>query len=164
MTTDRQIYITPNFDNIMITNDSMNKGKAIEHYFISELLKNDFEIFVPVLDKGIDLIIKDREGGLVEVQVKSRVIKNGDDCFTIKDFSPKENFFIICHNISKDEYFCMPSKTFYEKSESYAEENRTKRKLPYSILIKHKWCINGKGIDLLKKALDNPHNKINRFL
>ena len=64
----------------MITNDSMNKGKAIEHYFISELLKNDFEIFVPVLDKGVDLIIKDREGGLVEVQVKSRVIKNGDDC------------------------------------------------------------------------------------
>ena len=43
----------------MKTTNSMNKGKAIEHYFISELLKNDFEIFVPVLDTGIYLIVKD---------------------------------------------------------------------------------------------------------
>lgn len=148
----------------MKTNDSMNKGKAIEHYFIYELLKNDFEIFVPVLDKGIDLIIKDREGGLVEVQVKSRVIKNGDDCFKIKDFTPKENFFIICHNITTNDFFCMPSKKFHEKSESYTEQNRIKRKLPNSILIKHKWCINDKGMALLKKALENPRNRISGFL
>lgn len=50
------------------------------------MLKNDFEIFVPVLDRGVDLIIKDREGGFVEVQVKSRVINNRDDFFVIKDF------------------------------------------------------------------------------
>ena len=41
----------------------MKKGKAIEHHIISELLKNDFDVFVPVVDTGTDLIIKDREEG-----------------------------------------------------------------------------------------------------
>ena len=148
----------------MKTNDSMNKGKAIEHYFISELLKNDFEIFVPVLDKGVDLIIKDREGGLVEVQVKSRVIKYKDDCFVIKDFHPQNNFFIICHNITTNDFFCMPSKKFYEKSVEYKEQNKKKRKLPNSSLVKHAWCKNEKGLALLKKALENPKNRISGFL
>ena len=148
----------------MKTNNSMNKGKAIEHYFISELLKNDFEIFVPVLDRGIDLIIKDREGGLVEIQIKSRIIKKGEDCFAIKDFIPRENFFIICHNISTGDFFCMPSIKFHQKSESYEEQNRKKRKLTNSSLIKHKWCKNEKGLDLLNKALENPRNRVSGFV
>ena len=47
----------------MKTKDNMKKGKAIEHHIISELLKNDFDVFVPVVDTGTDLIIKDREEG-----------------------------------------------------------------------------------------------------
>ena len=144
----------------MMTNNCINKGKAIEHFFICELLKNDFDIFVPVVDTGIDMIIKDREGGFVEVQVKSRIIKIDDDCFSIKDFIPKENFFIICHNISTNEFFCMPSITFFEKSETIIEDNRDKRILSYSSLIKHRWCKNEKGLALLKKALENPRNRI----
>tara|TARA_Y100000034_G_C6899253_1_gene415326 strand:- start:1623 stop:1925 length:303 start_codon:yes stop_codon:yes gene_type:complete len=100
----------------MKTTNPMNKGKAIEHYFICELLKNDFEIFVPIVDSGIDMIIKDRGGGFVEVQVKSRIIRTNKDRFVIKDFSPKENFFIICHNITTNDFFCMPSSKFHEKS------------------------------------------------
>ena len=108
--------------------------------------------------------MKDREGGFVEVQIKSRVIKIKEDCFVIKDFRPSHNFFIICHNISTNDFFCMPSKKFYEKSEEIIEQNKKKRQLPYSSLEKHKWCLNEKGLDLLKKALESKQNRVSGFL
>lgn len=148
----------------MKTNNPMAKGKAIEHYFISELLKNDFEIFIPVLDTGTDMIIKDREGGFVEIQVKSRIIKTDEDCFVIKDFVPKNNFFIICHDISTNDFFCMPSSKFFQKSELIEEQGKKKRQLTNLKLRKHSWCKNEKGMALLRKALENRANRISGFL
>ncbi|MEK6860459.1 MAG: hypothetical protein AABY07_00670 [Nanoarchaeota archaeon] len=34
--------------------------KAIEHWIISELLRNDFEVYVPALDEGVDFICRDK--------------------------------------------------------------------------------------------------------
>ena len=100
----------------------------------------------------------------MEVQVKGRDIKSDKDCFKIKDFTPRWNFFIICHNIHSNDFFCMPSKTFFQNSEGKMEQNKKKRKLSYSSLIKHDWCKNEKGLSLLKKALKSPKNKVSGFL
>ena len=59
----------------METTNFTKKGKAIEHFIISELLKNDFDVYTPVVDDGTDFIIKNRQGGFVEIQVKSRNIQ-----------------------------------------------------------------------------------------
>ena len=140
----------------------MKKGKAIEHLIIYELLKNDFDVFVPVVDTGTDLIIKDREGGLVEIQVKSRDIQSDEDVFFIKDFEPSHNFFIVCHNLNTNEFFCMPSKKFHEKSE--LDEGKKQRNLTNLKLRKHGWCRDEKGMALLKKALESKQNRISGYL
>ena len=144
----------------MKTENSTRKGKAIEYYIISELLKNDFEVFIPVVDEGVDLIIKDRKRGYVDIQIKSRTIKNDDDYFSIKDFEPKENFFIICHNINTNEFFVMPSITFHKKSEIYKEKEIIKRKIPYLTLKEYSYHKDEKGLELLRKALENSHNRL----
>ncbi|MCK5624212.1 hypothetical protein KAI04_00025 [Candidatus Pacearchaeota archaeon] len=146
----------------MITKNNTKKGKAIEYHIISELLKNDFDVFVPVVDTGTDLIIKDREGGLVEIQVKSRDIQSDEDVFFIKDFKPNFNFFIVCHNINTGDFFCMPSEKFYQKSNFNKEKNQ--RELTNSSLIKHNWCKNNKGVELLKKALESKQNRVSGYL
>ena len=145
----------------MNTENRMNKGKAIEFYLIHELLKNDFDVFTPVIDTGVDLIIKDRSGGFVEVQVKSRMIKEDRYGFRIKEFLPKENFFIVCHNIDKNEFFVMPSIIFHRKS---TKKTNGLREMKYDIIKKYEDFRNDKGLELLKRALDNPNNKISRAL
>jgi len=146
----------------MITKDNWKKGKAIEHYIISELLKNDFDVFVPVVDTGIDMIIKDREGGLVEIQVKSRNIQSDEDVFFIKDFTPNHNFFIVCHNINTGDFFCMPSKKFHQMSEL---NNKNERTMTYKrIKIRSFYTQNEKGMELLKKALESKQNRISGYL
>ena len=146
----------------MKTKDNMKKGKAIEHYIISELLKNDFDVFVPVVDTGTDLIIKDREGGLVEIQVKSRDIQNDEDVFFIKDFKPNFNFFIVCHNINTGDFFCMPSQKFHQKSN--LDEKKNQRTISYSTIKKHLYARNEEGIALLKKALESKQNRVKGYL
>jgi hypothetical protein len=146
----------------METSNFMKKGKAIEHLIISELLKNDFDVFVPVIDTGTDLIIKDKEGGFVEIQVKSRDIQEDNDFFFIKDFKPSFNFFIVCHNINTGDFFCMPSKKFHEKSG--LDEERNQRTLTHGTIKKHLYTKNEEGIALLKKALESKQNRISGFL
>lgn len=146
----------------MNTKNNWKKGKAIEHYIIYELLKNDFDVFVPVVDTGIDLIIKDREGGFVEIQVKSRDIQNDEDVFFIKDFEPNFNFFIVCHNMNTGDFFCMPSKKFHQKSN--LDEEKNQRTMPYSKIKMHSYAENENGIALLKKALESKQNRVSGYL
>jgi len=148
----------------MITKNNVKKGKAIEHYIISELLKNDFDVFVPVVDTGIDLIIKDKEGGLVEIQVKSRMINDDEDCFFIKSFEPRHNFFIVCHNINDNVFYVLASKVFHRLSELYEENGKKKLKIPYHKLRRRSYYANNEGIKLLKKALISQSNRVKLFL
>ncbi len=142
----------------METDDSRKKGKSAEHLIISELLKNDFDVFVPIVDDGTDLVISNNEGGLVKIQVKSRNIQGNEGLFFIKDFKPRWNFFIVCHDINTGDFFCMPSLKFHENSELERQNGKPVRTLMYKDL--KGWCKNGKGMALLKKALEDPDNQI----
>jgi len=146
----------------MKTKDKAKKGKAIEHYIIHELLKNDFDVFVPILDTGVDMIIKDKEGGFVELQVKSREIKGDQDVFFIKDFKPSHNFFIVCHNITTGDFFCMPSKKFYQMS---TLNDKNQRVMTYEkVKGRSYYTLNNEGLALLKKALESERNRLSGFL
>ncbi len=101
-------------------------------------------------------------GGLVEIQVKSRDIQNDEDVFFIKDFAPSYNFFIVCHNINTGDFFCMPSKKFYQKSTLDKEKNQ--RTLSYFKIKKHSYAENKNGLALLKKALESEQNRVSGYL
>ena len=142
------------------TDDNSKKGKAIEHYIISELLKYDFDVYIPLVDKGIDMIVKDNEGGFIEIQVKSRVITE-DGWFFIKDFKPKSNFFIVCHNLVKDDFVVIPSKTFNKHAEDFTQNGKKYRRMGYKHLQNWWQHRNQKGIKFLRKVLKNPKNRLN---
>lgn len=93
-------------------------GTYFEHLLISKLIKK-FEIYVPLIDKGIDFIVRKTVNGLpkyFEFQVKS-VRKRGGRLTIRKDkFCAHENLFLVFFNIKeKEDYeaYLIPSKVVH---------------------------------------------------
>lgn len=68
-----------------ITRQQMFDGKSAESIVCSELLKRGLAPFIPLLDDGIDIIVKTKNNKLYELQVKSNnspiIAKNNWDVF-----------------------------------------------------------------------------------
>ena len=48
-------------------------GKRIEYSIIAEMLKEDMDVYVPLVDdNGIDAVVRKPDGSFVEVQIKAR--------------------------------------------------------------------------------------------
>lgn len=73
-------------------------GKEGEFKVIGELLRRGFDIYLPVVDTGIDCIVKTKSD-FKEIQIKTRakVSGRGRLHFSVKEFSPRPNFYIICY-------------------------------------------------------------------
>ncbi|MGB9708363.1 MAG: hypothetical protein ACPLXC_03520 [Candidatus Pacearchaeota archaeon] len=84
---------------------------------IGELLKRGFDIYLPLVDiGGIDCIIK-TDVGYRDIQIKTREFAK-TLLFDVKDFTPRDNFFIICYNIKEpDAFWVIPSKVFKQNSQ-----------------------------------------------
>jgi hypothetical protein len=135
------------------------KGKAIEHYIISELLKSNFDVYVPVVDlEGVDMIVRG-DKSYVEIQVKSRNIKSPEDEFFIKDFSVSTNFFIVCHNLNTNDFWVMPSCIFNRHCSQKKDKSGRIIK-GYSSDKLPDFLKNEEGLRLLKKALVTKQNTI----
>jgi hypothetical protein len=92
-------------------------GKQGELMVIGELLKRGFDVYLPAVDiGGIDCIIK-TETGYKEIQIKTRESAK-ILLFDVKNFTPRDNFFIICYNLKEpDTFWIIPSKVFKENSQ-----------------------------------------------
>jgi len=93
---------------------SCTKGKQGELLVIGELLRRQFEIFTPLVDSGIDCLVKSGDGDYKEIQIKYRENK---PIFRVKNLKPSESFFVICYLKGKygDDIWIIPSKIFNEK-------------------------------------------------
>lgn len=92
-------------------------GKYFEQLFVSKIIKLGFDVFSPVLDKGIDFIVrKDRinQPRYFEIQVKSVREKGGRLTIGRGMFSPnQENLFLVFFNVKSDgnyDVYLMSSK------------------------------------------------------
>ena len=92
-------------------------GKQGELMVIGELLKRGFDVYVPAVDiGGIDCIIKTNKG-YKEIQIKTRE-EAKPLLFDVKEFIPRDNFFIICYNLKEpDVFWVIPSKVFKENAQ-----------------------------------------------
>ena len=92
-------------------------GKQGELMVIGELLRRGFEVYVPLVDVGgIDCIIK-TDVGYKEIQIKTRELARVL-LFDVKEFVPRDKFFIICYNIKEpDTFWVIPSKVFKENAQ-----------------------------------------------
>jgi len=100
-----------------MTKATQTTGKEGELRVIGELLRKGFDVYLPAVDiGGIDCIIK-TSIGYKEIQIKTRE-EAKLLLFDVKEFNPRENFFIICYNLKEpDTFWVVPSKVFKENSQ-----------------------------------------------
>lgn len=110
-----------------------------EHLIIKELLENKCELYIPIVDCGIDLIIRKSNGSYIEIQVKT-VSKSCKDplWFQINNLIPKNNFFVICISELYKKYWVIPSKFFYENSNKSKSVTKTKTNIIFDLNLKNK--------------------------
>ena len=77
------------------------KGKRAEFLVLGELLRRGADLYLPVVDTGIDAISRLKTGTYLEIQVKSTEAKNQAGYFNVSKLEPKPNLFIVCVDMSE---------------------------------------------------------------
>ncbi|WP_281994878.1 hypothetical protein [Ruegeria faecimaris] len=98
--------------------NSASFGKRIEYWVIGLLLKDGFDVFVPLVDDdGIDAIIRGRAGQKIDLQIKARSgqVKFGSSAlFGVGQSHPKERdgYYFLFYSERLDEMWLMSSADF----------------------------------------------------
>lgn len=99
---------------------SQQKGKRAEFLVFGELIKRGADLYLPVVDIGIDAILRRGDGTYLEIQVKSTQATEQAGWFIVYDLDlyEEERFFIVCVDMSRQtpEIWILPSKIFKEYS------------------------------------------------
>lgn len=77
-------------------------GKYFEQLLIANLIKLKIEVYTPVLDVGIDLVLRKGDRHL-DFQVKSVRKKGGRLTIRKDQFPNRENLFLVFFNVKKDD-------------------------------------------------------------
>jgi len=126
-------------------------GKAAEHIVISELLKRNMEPFIPVLDRGIDIVVKSKKLGLYyELQVKSNnsPIKENQKWFVFSgDLQIRENLIYVLVDMISNDIWIIPSEV--------VKEHGNQCKTQFDLHLQHKIKRKGDTRELLLQAYKN---------
>jgi len=99
------------------------KGKHAEFLVFGELISKGCELYLPIIDQGIDAILRKKDGTCAEIQVKSTEAEGQAGCFNVDDLNllrPREKLFIVCVDMSKQksegkpEVWVFPAEVFQE--------------------------------------------------
>lgn len=91
------------------------KGAIGENIIIGEFLKRNYDVYLPVVDRGTDCIVRSQTGNYYEVQIKTRAtIGRGMHVFEVRGFKARDNFFIVCYQAALDpeSFWIIPSIVF----------------------------------------------------
>lgn len=104
-------------------------GEIGELFVFSELLKRGIEVYRPLVDEGLDALLRLPDGHVLELQVKSAGLAGGKHprWFQMPAFSPSPNFFIICVtfvNEEVEEVWVFPSMVFYAYAAGKVDKTR----------------------------------------
>lgn len=72
-------------------------GRYMEQQLLSTLLMENFEVYMPVIDTGVDFVLRKDKNGKVkysEIQVKSVREKGGRLTISKSTFSPRSGLFV----------------------------------------------------------------------
>ena len=108
----------------MAKRESSITGSIGEFIVMVEFLKQGFDVYLPIVDRGIDCIISHR-GKYYEIQIKTRdTAKGGKYVFDVRNFAIRDNFFIVCYQakLYPDVLWIIPSNVF----SLYAKQRKNK--------------------------------------
>ena len=80
---------------------SQHKGKRAELIVFGELLRKGAELYTPVVDIGVDALVRGQDGTYIELQVKATEAEEQDRYFNFA-WEPRQGRFFICVSL-KDE-------------------------------------------------------------
>ena len=96
-------------------------GKRIEYWIIGRMLKEGFDVYVPLVDDdAIDAVIRRSKGSFITVQIKARsksVVKGNAAIFSVKSHKRKrEDYWFVFYSERMDMMWIMSSKEFINES------------------------------------------------
>jgi hypothetical protein len=96
--------------------ESSFKGAIGENIVIGEFLKRGFDVYLPIVDQGIDCIIRTDNRNFFEIQIKTRHTdkKAGKYWFEVRNLKVRPNFFIVLYQakLFPEDFWVIPSAVF----------------------------------------------------
>ena len=84
-----------------MTISTQHKGKRGELIVFGELLRRGAELYTPLVDIGVDAVVRGQNGKYVELQVKATEAPNQDRYFNF-NWDPQQDRFFICVSLKDD--------------------------------------------------------------
>ena len=102
----------------MVTGAKLVAGQIGELYVFSELLKQGLEVYKPLVDEGLDALVRLPSGQVIELQIKSAGGAGGKDprWFQMPAFTPRPRFLVVCVEFLDSEVanvWVFPSMVFH---------------------------------------------------
>jgi hypothetical protein len=95
-------------------------GKRIEYWIIGRLLKEGFDVYVPLVDDdAIDAVIRRSDGSFITVQIKARsksVAKGHAGLFTVISHKLRKDYWFVFYSERMNMMWIMSSKEFINES------------------------------------------------
>ncbi len=100
---------------------SVGFGKRIEYWIIGRMLKEGFDVYVPLVDDdAIDAVIRRSKGSFITVQIKARsksVVKGNAGLFSVKSHKRRrKDYWFVFYSERMDMMWIMSSKEFIDES------------------------------------------------
>ena len=101
---------------------SQHKGKQGELFVFGELLRRNAELYTPLVDIGIDAVVRGQNGTYIELQVKATEAPDQDRYFNF-EWKPEPNRFFVCVSLKDRPYsvWVIPWYVF----KKYAQRSKT---------------------------------------
>ena len=121
--------------------EDLRKGKSAELLVFSELVKRGADLYIPIIDMGIDAIVRREDGTHLDIQVKSTEKGWGFTAWVPDNPQLQKRRFIIGVDMLKSkenpEVWVFPGETFVDYSIKIgAEQNGTNRRLDLDTIRK----------------------------
>ena len=95
-------------------------GKRMEYWVAGLMIKEGIDVYMPLVDdKGIDIIIRRKDGTFIEVQVKARskdVIMGDAALFAAITHQRRDNYYFVFYSERLDMFWVMTSEEFIKES------------------------------------------------
>ena len=109
-------------------------GKRIEYWIVGRMLKDGFDVYLPLVDDdAIDAVIRRPDGSFTTVQIKARsksVVSGDAALFAAISHEPRENYWFIFYSERMDTTWILSSEEFVaEASQNKTGKNKGKRSI-----------------------------------
>jgi len=95
-------------------------GKRIEFWVIGEMLKQNFDVYIPLVDdRGVDAIVRRSDGSFLEIQIKARsknIKESNAALFAAITHEDRPNYCFVFYSDRLKTTWIMSSKEFIKEA------------------------------------------------